>query len=234
MPKRSTGIYEGIWESLQQQTSSAENIPLNVPPLIVLEKMKTKLYNKICTGEGPNIFYLSMKSHDEIYIKSLTSEIEEYIDLLSQTMDPSHMGRCTEYIDHCFSDKLCGKIPGFRTNENKRGLIPQVYHILQDYGFFAGYIGIDTISTKLPIEELLDWMLDFGIEIGENKVRYGKHQVIMFMDMMMLRMRRVQFLRSFETHCCLGLENADNNHIPMDEALERIYQEILMAKNRWW
>ena len=222
MPKRSTGIYEGIWESLQQQTSSAENIPLNVPPLIVLEKMKTKLYNKICTGEGPNIFYLSMKSHDEIYIKSLTSEIEEYIDLLSQTMN---------VVDN---EKLCRKIPGFRTNENKRGLIPQVYHILQDYGFFAGYIGIDTISTKLPIEELLDWLLDFGIEIGENKVRYGKHQVIMFMDTMMLRMRRVQFLRSFETHCCLGLENADNNHIPMDKALERIYQAILRAKNRWW
>ena len=278
MPNRPR--YEGMWESLRQQTSSddqsgsssntdedtpidtllpidtlstgvtnssewnkvgkTENIPLNV---IVLGKMKTRLYNKICAGEGPNIFYSSMMSHDERYIKSLTSEIEEYIDLLSQTMnvvdntwDQSHMGRqgsCAKYIDHCFSDKLCRKIPGFRTDENKRGFIPQMYHILQDYGFFAGYIGIDNISTKLPIVELEDWYVEFGIEIGINYKEYGKRPVIVFMDMMMLRMRRVQFMRSFETHCCLGLENADNNHIPMDEALERIYQTILRVKNRF-
>ena len=52
---------------------------------------------------------------------------------------------------------------------------------LQDYGFFSGYIGIDNISTKLSLSELLDWAVDFGIEIGINYNKYGKHQVIMFM-----------------------------------------------------
>lgn len=210
------------------------------PPEVALEKMKNKLFNKICAGDGLDTFHLSMKEQDEKYIESLTGEIEDYVDLLSASMgvnentwDGSHIQRqgvCGEYTDHCFNETICRKIPGFRSDEPGRGFIPQMYHILQDYGFFMQYIGLDNISSKLPMSELIDWFIHFGRVIGRNEIKYGKTPVLIFLDMMMIRMRRVQFLRSFETYCCLGLERSDESHIPIDDALEEIYQAVYRTK----
>ena len=210
-------------------------------PTIVLGKMGKKIFDKICKEGGLDEFQISMKDRDEEYIKFLIIEIEEYIDLLSLSMNivdntwsSNHIYRqdiCSEHIDHCHNETRCRKISGFRTEENPRGFIPQTYHILQDYGFFSSYLGIDNISSKMPLSELEDWYVDFGTEIGMNLYKYGKKPVIMFLDMMMGRLRRVQFLRSFETHCCNGLERADDSHLPIDKALERIYQTILRKKH---
>lgn len=212
----------------------------NDPPEVDLEKMKNNLFNKICAGYGLDTFHLSMKEKDEKYIESLTKEIEEYIDLLTTSMgvnentwDGSHIQRqnvCGEYADHCFNGTTCRKIPAFRPDEKGRGFIPQMYHILQDYGFFLQYIGLDNISSKLPISELIDWFIHFGRVIGQNEMIYGKRAVLIFMDIMMIRVRRVQFLRSFETYCCLALERPDDSHVPIDDALEKIYNAIRRTK----
>lgn len=227
------------WTTKKQRVSNEDNDS----PGIILEKMKTKLFNKICAGDGLDTFHLSMKEQNEEYIKFLTGEIEDYVDLLSNSMgvdgnnwDNSHIQRqklCGEYTDHCFNETTCRRISGFHPGEKAIGFIPQMYHILQDYGFFMQYIGLDNISSKLPISDLEDWYVEFGIEIGINFNKYGERPVLIFLDMMMIRMRRVQFLRSFETYCCLGLERSDESHIPIDNALERIYTTIYRTKRRF-
>jgi len=209
-------------------------------PIMILEKMKTRLYNKICAEGGLDQFHLSMKSQDEEYIKHLTVEIENYVDLLSTSMniidnqwEKSHIGRqksCEKYMDHCFKGKGCRKIPGFRIEEDNRGFIAQMYHILQDYGFFSSYLGIDNISSKLPISELDDWFVAFGKTIGKNEVKYGKRPVLMFLDMMLIRVRRVQFLRLFESYCCNSFIQTAGSHIPIDNVLKRIYNAVEKEK----
>ena len=150
--------------------------------------LKDKLLAKISL----DTFNLSMRQQNDEYIKSLTLQIEEYVD-------------------------LCKNNPEFKMER-------EVFSILENSNFFDKYIGLGKITSNLSNEDLDDWFVDFGSVVGENMILHGEKAVSFFLDTMMSRIKKVQFIRlSFES---------DDDDISLDDGLERMYNVIYKEKSR--
>lgn len=155
--------------------------------------LKDKLLAKISL----DTFNLSMRQQNDEYIKSLTLQIEEYVD-------------------------VCKNNPELKIER-------EVFSILQNSNFFDTYIGLYNITSNFPVEDLDDWLVDFGSAIGENIVLHGYKMVSSFLDTIMSRINRIQFIRlSFE----LDDYDIPSQNVSVDEALERMYKVVYKEKSR--
>lgn len=196
-----------------------------------------QLFHMICSGRDP-IFKTKMEQRDVNYIDTLSQLIDMFTDQLSSVIvtDKNEITSCENSKKYCKAGTACRFLPGYYASEKNKegnpvhkGFIPQMYKILQDYGFFYFYFGIDTISQKLPnckiiekIEELspIDLALRFGASLDKN---------VVVMDKAILRLNRVIFLRDFNVQCCLETL-PDSNHIAFNKVLEDIASAIKRYK----
>ena len=96
---------------------------------------------------------------------------------------------------------------------------------VHDYGFFHQYLSYNTIDKYIPIEtlEAENWTFKIGrmggyiAGINGNDRNAEKE----FYILMKTRVRRLQFLRSFDVECCLS-RPPDIDHLKMDRVLEKV------------
>ena len=122
---------------------------------------------------------------------------------------------------HCFNTKIkdesnelifkdaCPPLPGYVYFEEAKTFIPQLYHILSDYNFFYIYLKFPAMvdeGQEMPRYEYLKskWSLRLGRIIERLD---GKENRMEFIKMLLCRIRRVKFLRSFSTFVCSGGEH---------------------------
>lgn len=211
-----------------------------------LESKKKKLFRKVCSGRDPN-FKTEMTNKNPLYIEELSDEIDEYVDELVRTnystfidllgFDIPEITRgitCTSTMkNQCklegdmINEKGCIRLPGYYKNEKSKQFIPQLYHILQDYGFFYHYLEFPMMDKKLTNTQILSrWSFKLGKIVG----RVGAPQdQFRFITIMLLRLRRVQFLRSFDVKCCLQ-KPPDDDHLTFNGVLEDVYDTLLTER----
>ena len=218
-------------------------------PVQNLDNMKRKLFDKVCSGTDID-FKEKMTKKDTSYIKSISSEIEQYIDLLANEIGNTDIttnfkikgcpeGKKKQCDMLGIGKESCMIIPGYYKTEkiSNKQFIPQLYHVLQDYGFFFEYLQFPAIIDTIPRLSCGDISRDWayrlgsitGVEEHQNGI-VGKKQLL---KKMMLRIRRVQFLREFDVVCCLaGTTDKDHEYFsehvlkPVYETLERDYNRI--------
>lgn len=210
-----------------------------------VNELGRSIYEAICSL-GYDNFKTKMEKKDDEFIDSLTLSIEALVDQLSMIMydidssnwsnipiiDPNN---CTKLRHHCHKDtrKCARSLPGYYTKSKKqhgdprKAFIPQMYKVLQDYGFFHRYLGYNMIDEYVPFSTLdgIKWGIKIGYKLGtipgvdrEDK----KKKEIEYLKTMRTRIRRVQFLRAFDVRCCLEKEG-DASHKKFDSILEKIY-----------
>ena len=119
---------------------------------------------------------------------------------------------------------MCEFLAELPDHKIKKSFIPQLYHLLQDYGLFLEYMDIVNNDEKDKDMSLLrknvnNWLLN----TGENMGRYSVRERVLRYREMMTNIRRVEFLRSFNTVCC---KDKKNKHEDMDIFLNEIYEAI--------
>jgi hypothetical protein len=213
-----------------------------------LSSKKKKLFRKVCSGRDEN-FKIEMTKKNPLYIEDLSDEIDEYVDELVMTnystfidllgFDVSELRSditCTSIMkNQCKlegdknNEEGCTRIPGYYEHENAKKFIPQLYHILQDYGFFYHYLKLPMMDKKLTINQLNNFK--WGVRLGRILGGLGSpNDEYRFITIMLLRLRRVQFLRSFDVKCCLQ-KPPDSDHLTFDGVLENVYNELLSERS---
>ena len=215
-----------------------------------LNRMKKNLFEKVCSGRDMG-FKSGMVNKNPDYIRELSLEIDRYTDALADSvLEPGtllsdlsrrDMGEMTSFCNEksraqCDMDKNslnsegCGFLPGYYTGEPIKQFIPQLYHILQDYGFFHHYLNFTSIIDTRPRMKINKILSKWGIHLGrvldgidtnEGKIRC--------LDTMMARLRRVQFLRAFDSSCCMGgviTEESMNHDFFNIEILDTVYETL--------
>ena len=208
-----------------------------------LTTKKRKLFKKVCSGLDPN-FKTEMQRKNSNYIERLSDEIDDYIDSLVQTnyekkTDLLQLGMleikrdlvCTDLMkkqcdleSNMLNDKGCVRLPGYYEKEDPKQFIPQLYHILQDYGFFYHYLEFPMMDEKLSNSRILArWALNLGKILGRLNSSTNQYR---FITVMLLRLRRVQFMRAFDVKCCLG-SVSDEGHMGFNGVLQDVYDTLL-------
>ena len=198
-----------------------------------LESMHDNLFKQICDGTDADkeVFDRKMTNRDKDYIEMLSEKFEIYIDKLSEYAIykyediPNKIKNCpSDSEKYCKNDDKCRYIPGYSNNEPKKRFSPQLYHILQDYGFFWNYLGIDTITEKKSIQYLqIRYTVEIGIMIGKMLCHTDKIVKLRFLEKKLIR---IQFLRLFNVQCCLNMKE-DDGHKSFGTLLD-----ILLEKTR--
>jgi len=212
-----------------------------------LASKKKKLFRKVCSGRDEN-FKIEMTKKNPLYIEDLSDEIDEYVDELVMTnystfidllgFDVSELRRditCTYIMkNQCKlegdknNEEGCTRIPGYYEHENVKKFIPQLYHILQDYGFFYHYLEFPMMDKKLKQWEILSrWSFKLGRIVQKRGTPQNKYR---FITIILLRLRRVQFLRAFDVKCCLE-KIPDEDHLTFDKVLETVYDTLLVERS---
>lgn len=214
----------------------------------LVNELRKSIYEAICSLEYAD-FKTRMEEKDGEFIDSLTLSIEAFVDQLSMTMydiDASdwddlpviNPSDCTKLIHHCHKDtmKCARSLPGYYATSNKqhgdprKAFIPQMYKVLQDYGFFHRYLGYNLIDKYIPVGDLtnVQWGIKIGYKLGTIPgidVEDKKRNEIDHLNNMKTRIRRVQFLRAFDVRCCLK-KDPDSGHEKFDDILEIIYSAL--------
>lgn len=104
----------------------------------------------------------------------------------------------------------CPNLPGYVFIDNVKTFIPQLYHILADFNFFYIYLDfpymVDDSSVVYNGEEggryhFLSgmWAINLNDKVNEKSTLQEKKEHV---EMLKCRIRRVQFLRAFDTNVC--------------------------------
>lgn len=191
-----------------------------------LEDMHKFLFTQICSENKAykEVFTRKLKAKDEDYINMLSRRLEIYIDKLGDhvLVNGSYTLVCPyDSYKYCKDNKKCIPIPGYYEKEKMKYFSPQLYHILQDYGFFWNYLGIDTIKEKLPVKTLeLQYTAKISYHLGARAEQIGSNRISILRDMER-RLIRVQFMRSFNVQCCVKKEE-DQAHITFGKVLDTV------------
>lgn len=190
-----------------------------------LEGMHNYLFAQVCSGEqiDREVFTRKLQLRDNDYIDMLSRRLEAYIDKLSQHViqNGTNIHCPSDSHKYCEDNSKCVPIPGYYERERMKYFSPQLYHILQDYGFFWYFLGVDTIKEQLPIRVLEDqYKVKIALELGK-KLRGSVHDKLKILRDMEKRLLRIQFLRSFNVQCCIQKEQ-DRSHIRFGNILETI------------
>lgn len=168
-------------------------------------------------------------------IHKFAPEIEIFTDALIVHFnwkygEPFNTVLCEEKFktDFCKRPKKCMRLPGdaFDNPEGLKSFIPQVYKILENHGFFAKYLSLDTVSDAncLKARGLLfemsefhpedpnrtneiaritaDWSIHIGELIGQKLNTTSKEDVVIFIEKIIKILDRAIFLRMFNESCC--------------------------------
>lgn len=125
--------------------------------------------------------------------------------------------------------------------------IPQVYHILQDHGFFHGLLGlrpsplvrIEGESRESRLERISDKKIDDIEAMTEHVVKKELNEKMLgksiqhvyrarlnYIKQMNHLLNMVHFLRAFDTKCCSDRLTADSGHNEFDIFLGDIFENI--------
>lgn len=198
-----------------------------------LDSLKEGLFAKIC-APGPNSeFITKLRIMNRAYIEEISGELEEYIDRLVTSVGiddimgkdlKGNMGDDTSIInnlrEHCHKDIQCVILPGTAYFNESNTFIPQIYHVLADYGFFYHYLEFpelvnssnhfDKKGVKIPRYTYLSSRWSF--RLADIMEAYNIQEKIEFLEKISFRIRRVQFMRSFELNICReGKEYAEGS-----------------------
>ena len=169
---------------------------------------------------------------DETTRRKLTKKIENFVDWMASQHVPNgfwtgkqnpfkfHESLCTKRQTGSLCNKgtKCKKLPD---HDIQKSFIPQLYHLLQDYGFFLLYMNIVNNDEKdKDMKKLRKNVTDWCVDIAEGLAKYKRDERIRRYKEMLTKIRRVQFLRTFDAICC---RNKERNHKSMDEFLDEIY-----------
>ena len=196
-----------------------------------LNDMHSDLYSRICDGKTSEFKNkLTANDSNSEYINKLADQLDAYVDKLSfelqggdikweevvnfNTCDPKLSYNCSK------GSAKCDFIPGGAylkdtkgNNRPPKSLIPQIYHVLQDYGFFWEYIGFNNIDmSKSTGVVLANWGFNLGQKLCSKRTDKRK---IDFLKCIIHRAYRVLFLREFDVRCCLR-KNKNRNHEHFD------------------
>jgi len=201
--------------------------PVRLVPVNTREKTNKIVMNEACL---PGTSISDISKH-----KQLTEKIENFVDWLAGQ-------NYNTWINYAFNSNICVKEKFCNKNilctplpEHKlqKTFIPQLYHLLQDYDLFPEYMNIKNndekdFDMKLLIKSKNDWIADF-IETVTLKAPNSAMLRINQYTTMMTKIRRVQFLRSFNEQCC---KDKINQHEKIDEILTEIYGTIARKADR--
>ena len=117
---------------------------------------------------------------------------------------------------------------------SNKQFIPQLYHVHQDYGFFFEYLQFPAIIDTIPKMSCSDisseWSYDLGSIMKDEEHQNGIVGKKQLLKKMMLRIRRVQFLRELDVVCCLNHEYFSEHVLkPVYKTLERKYNIITVC-----
>lgn len=191
-----------------------------------LEDMHEYLFTQICSGEevDKEVFTRKLETRDKDYINMLSRRFEIYIDKLGDHVLVNGVDTIvcpSDSYKYCRDNKKCMPIPGYYENERTKYFSPQLYHILQDYGFFWNYLGIDTIKEQLPVKTLeSQYTAKISYHLGARAEQIGSDRISILRDMER-RLLRVQLMRSFNVQCCVKKEE-DQAHIIFGNVLDSI------------
>lgn len=206
--------------------------PVPIPPSTTkTESLEDGGYNNIrkeVCFPGTNI----RKVTNEVERRKITKKIENFVDWMAEQHVPKGfwIGKENPFVFHeslctnrktghlCTRDVKCALLPD---HDVQKSFIPQLYHLLQDYGLFLEYMEImnndekdEDMSILIPLVD--DWLID----AGETFAQYRPREKIYRYKEMLKNIRRVEFLRSFNSICC---KDKKNKHEAMDALLKRIY-----------
>lgn len=194
-----------------------------------LDNMSKLLYDNVCLQSEE--FQQKMGKKDPEYIKLLSERIDAFTNKLVCDATSGRFSswlidfafQCKQLKDtHCHTGNKCQVLPGWY--KDKKAFLPHLYHILQDYGFFWDYIGFNNIDIKNDLFSLgSEWQEKLtekqeGMTVQEKKTHLSK---------LMVRVKRVKFLREFDVKCCLQ-KGQDSNHELFDNVLKGV--EIQLSK----
>lgn len=215
MSSRETGI-AGLFSKRKRNTSRKREKQ-------TLDSLKESLFAKIC-APGPNSeFITKLRIMNNAYIEEISGELEEYIDRLVTSVGidnllgkdlKGNMGDNTSIVndlrEHCHKDIQCVVLPGTAYFDQSLTFIPQIYHVLADYGFFYRYLEFpelvnssnhfDKNGVKIPRYTYLSSRWSF--RLANIMEAYSIQEKIEFLEKISFRIRRVQFMRSFELNIC--------------------------------
>lgn len=241
-----------LYESVIMSTRRSNIEKIDRLYAIVLQK-SNKLLIDYCTFNGHsdiNMDYLKRLSKKKI--KNMSTDIEDFItsilELAEQNIENFDFVTFCPPTDepkpycHMQSDKRTRRghqkplrcvIP-FHFNSNDqwpKGFIPQIYHILQDYGLFYIYLGVEPRSMSLI--DLKSEIL-YNITVSTERIlSTNPHDTynsrISFLDKLSLRLQYVKFLRTFYLKCCSYAEE-DSGKRMFRETLEGF--ESAINRNR--
>lgn len=205
------------------RNNSNSRIPVNLDPINEISQCVDHLYRVLCK-DASCVEKLTDDEQKSKAIKKIEVHIDRMAGLISQDLDwisndpviTSEVCVNRKLHGHCNRYTKCSVLPGFK---KKKSLVPQLYHILQDYGLFfdMGIENNDTLSFKILRRKSNRWLIDIGEELGMSVER------VSFLRKIMIRVRRVQFLRSFDEKCC---KVKDENHRFINDLLEDIYEAL--------
>lgn len=180
---------------------------------------------------GTNI----QKVTNEVERRKITKKIENFVDWMAEQHVPKgfwigkenpfkfHESLCTnrKTSNLCSKGVQCALLPD---HDVKKTFIPQLYHLLQDYGLFLEYMEIMNNDEKdKDMSILRPRVMAWIIDLVEDVSQYTPRERIIKYKKMLRNIRRVQFLRSFNSMCCKDMKN---KHEGMDSFLKEIYDPI--------
>lgn len=164
--------------------------------------------------------------------RQLIKDIEIFVDELARVYSPVIDVGVTEqrrpefglaFVNEVKSQLCVSRPCGKRYSvSGEQKFLPQLYHILGDYGLFKEYmgptvfaaVGRDTLPLSVAVTR---WVNAQAVDIRRNVD--GDVDIY---GIVKLRIRRIQFLRALNDHCY----EVQNPHVHFDNLLERILAKM--------
>lgn len=203
------------------------------PPSRLSTLVSSEDLNKHVCDPGSSIGKMKNDKNDKDR-SQITKKIERFVDWMAEHNVPNGnwidggkmymfeeslcVNRETGLL--CKKGTMCKNLPD---HENQKRFIPQLYHLLQDYDLFGIHMSIMNNDEKNSMLELNE-----KIEVWKfRKIRhfetYNPIERIDKYKELLVKIRRIQFLRSFDVKCCF---NGENNHPEMDKTLRQLFNTI--------
>lgn len=194
-----------------------------------LTRLHGELYSEICKGMTTNLSMQKLGNMDMIYIARISDRLDNYIDKLVTSFNihdiiasdidsdiQSKIDGDRDLLDysktHCRKEKKekCEELPGTALKKRKT-FIPQVYHVLGDFGFFAHYLDFTELVNPIDrysrygekTDKYDEWKARWLPSLYRKIDEYSREDKLAYLKKICLRIRRVQFMRSFEFVVCV-------------------------------
>lgn len=215
----------------------------------------TDILSRYCLPSEQSKFNLSQLLFlDKTAIKKISRDIESFIDSIMELADGNMdildewnmfdmcpHGLTKNQYCHLGSKKHPIKCLEMIEYDDMKRLIPQMYHILQDYGFFYIYLGVEHMriepkenesqqekKTRLEEEKqdistlITEKVSELCGDISINDMSFEEkyNAKIRCLRTMERRLQYILFLREFNVICCLRKKEEDDAHLSFNQVLD--------------